>query len=310
MTSTITNLINTIDVQFPVAGQNNDSQGFRDNFNIIQSALLSTESEIETLQTDVAVLQANALNTLTFFVATSTHIVALQDVTIGSNVLSTNTDHSTIISAGGGSGNIVLTENKISTTIIDYLATNATTATVIYLLSTEDIFVGATFTVGTTQYTVTTVNSDNSITMTPFMVISDVSTVISAHTPVTFTNPFIPGQTSVTELISNAVNTINSEFVNTLGVNGYQKLPGGLIMQWGLTALLTGDSTPGTVTFSLPFPNSVLNMQATTVNSDHLVDIVPNIASISSSGATILANNTYGSGGSNQVTIYWFAIGH
>jgi hypothetical protein len=50
MASTITNLINTIDTGFPVAGQNNDSQGFRSNFTIIQSVLLNTESEIESLQ--------------------------------------------------------------------------------------------------------------------------------------------------------------------------------------------------------------------------------------------------------------------
>ena len=50
MASTITNLINTIDTGFPVAGQNNDSQGFRSNFTIIQSALLNTESEIENIQ--------------------------------------------------------------------------------------------------------------------------------------------------------------------------------------------------------------------------------------------------------------------
>jgi hypothetical protein len=50
MASTVTNLINTIDTGFPVAGQNNDSQGFRSNFSIIQSALLNTEAEIESLQ--------------------------------------------------------------------------------------------------------------------------------------------------------------------------------------------------------------------------------------------------------------------
>jgi len=311
MASTITNLINTIDTGFPVAGQNNDSQGFRTNFNIIQSALLSTESEIETLQTDVAVLQANALNG-PLFVTTSNHINATIDLTVGSNIISTGSSFSTVISAGGGSGNVVMTENLISTTVLDYLATNATTATAVYLLSANNISPGATFSVGGNPYTVTSVGTDNSILMTPYMVISDVSTIISAQTPVIFTNPFIPGQTSVTGLISDAVNTINSEFVNTLGVTGYQKLPGGMIMQWGTTGALTGDSTPATITFSPAFPTACLNMQATVINANNLVDIFANVSGVSASGATILANTVYGGAdpSSHPVTIYWFAIGH
>lgn len=45
-------LINTteIDTEFPVPGQDNDSQGFRDNFVNIQSNLNIAKTEIETLQ--------------------------------------------------------------------------------------------------------------------------------------------------------------------------------------------------------------------------------------------------------------------
>ena len=50
MTSQITYA--NIDEQYPVAGQDNDSQGFRDNFNSIKSALATASSEITTLQTD------------------------------------------------------------------------------------------------------------------------------------------------------------------------------------------------------------------------------------------------------------------
>jgi hypothetical protein len=47
-------LINTleIDTEFPVPGQDNDSQGFRDNFTNIKSNLDTAKTEIETLQTD------------------------------------------------------------------------------------------------------------------------------------------------------------------------------------------------------------------------------------------------------------------
>jgi len=40
----------TIDEEFPVAGQDNDSQGFRDNFNIIKENFRNSILEIEALQ--------------------------------------------------------------------------------------------------------------------------------------------------------------------------------------------------------------------------------------------------------------------
>jgi hypothetical protein len=43
-----------IDENFPVAGQDNDSQGFRDNFSTIKTSLNNAKSEIETLQTNTA----------------------------------------------------------------------------------------------------------------------------------------------------------------------------------------------------------------------------------------------------------------
>lgn len=45
-----------IDATFPIAGQDNDSQGFRDNFSAMQAALVSAKTEITELQ-DKAVLK-------------------------------------------------------------------------------------------------------------------------------------------------------------------------------------------------------------------------------------------------------------
>ena len=53
MTSQI--ISETIDENFPVAGQDNDSQGFRDNFNIIKTGLGVASSEITGLQERVLV---------------------------------------------------------------------------------------------------------------------------------------------------------------------------------------------------------------------------------------------------------------
>jgi hypothetical protein len=46
----------TIDENFPVAGQDNDTQGFRDNFNIIKTGLAVAASEITNLENTTAKL--------------------------------------------------------------------------------------------------------------------------------------------------------------------------------------------------------------------------------------------------------------
>jgi len=52
MTSAIVSA--TIDATYPVAGQDNDSQGFRDNFSIIKQGLATAASEITNLQNNAA----------------------------------------------------------------------------------------------------------------------------------------------------------------------------------------------------------------------------------------------------------------
>jgi len=50
------------------------------------------------------------------------------------------------------------------------------------------------------------------------------------------------------------VNDNPLEWLGNLGVNGYQKLPSGLILQWGT---FTGS---GTKSFNIPFPNACLTV--------------------------------------------------
>jgi hypothetical protein len=57
MTSAI--ITDSIDVEFPVAEQDNDSQGFRDNFSSISNALDTAASEITSLQLTTAKLDQN-----------------------------------------------------------------------------------------------------------------------------------------------------------------------------------------------------------------------------------------------------------
>lgn len=60
MASTITNFSNSINVNYPIPGQDNDSQGFRTNFSKIQSALTVAGTEITELQANSVNL--NSLN--------------------------------------------------------------------------------------------------------------------------------------------------------------------------------------------------------------------------------------------------------
>lgn len=57
MASTISTV--GFDAAFPVAGQDNDSQGFRTNFNVTKVALEAAADEISTLQSDTAKLNAD-----------------------------------------------------------------------------------------------------------------------------------------------------------------------------------------------------------------------------------------------------------
>jgi hypothetical protein len=50
VSSTVTNYSNQINVNFPVAGEDNDSQGFRSNFSRIQTAFSTAAKELTELQ--------------------------------------------------------------------------------------------------------------------------------------------------------------------------------------------------------------------------------------------------------------------
>jgi hypothetical protein len=50
VSNTVTNFSNQINVNFPVAGEDNDSQGFRSNFSRIQNSLISAGQQLDSLQ--------------------------------------------------------------------------------------------------------------------------------------------------------------------------------------------------------------------------------------------------------------------
>jgi Chaperone of endosialidase len=262
MASTITNLINTIDTTYPVAGVDNDSQGFRNNFTIIQQSLLATQGEIDSINNTISTLGGTVYST-------ATHIHALQDVTIGTTgsvVLSANS--SGIIASSTASSERLLGLSVIITATAAYALTDSptqTTATVFAVNSVNNIQVGATVEIGSSNYTVSAIDpSTNYITVsTPFTVGS-----FAVGDTLTFNNPYIvptgtlylDGDISVTgnitafagspsdarlkenvQTINNALSIVNQlrgvtydwtdEYVNSLKLHGQAKQDTGVIAQ-------------------------------------------------------------------------------
>lgn len=96
----------TIDETFPVAGVDNDSQGFRDNFTIIKDNFTYAKDEIEDLQNNTA--KVNADNS---FDNNTISLVNLKETTVQTTV-------------GTGSGNITYSWTSGSVLSVLDVATN------------------------------------------------------------------------------------------------------------------------------------------------------------------------------------------
>jgi len=207
MASQTINLINSIDAAFPVAGQNNDSQGFRANFNLIKTALLNAETAIEALQTQLGQLGANTINVNTLYV-TGTHISAVSDLTVGgTNVITVGDNFNTVISANGYYGSVAMVPNTVSVQITGALTDfpGNTTGNSFGVTSSQNIKIGSTTTFslsGNTIYTVTGIaNTTSIVTVTPSFTIPS----FALNDTVTFTNPF-SGNNSVGQIAAAAAN--------------------------------------------------------------------------------------------------------
>lgn len=79
----------------------------------------------------------------------------------------------------------------------------------------------------------------------------------------------------------------------SLAANGYQKLPGGLIVQWGTSAA----GVSGAVTFPLAFPTACDSVVVSNNTTGYATIVISK-----STSSFVWGNNT-------SVTNYWFAIG-
>lgn len=93
-----------------------------------------------------------------------------------------------------------------------------------------------------------------------------------------------------------------AQFIEQFGIYGYQKLPGGLILQWG-----PPDSTtnPQTVNFPITFPNACLNIVITPYYIPTPVAGYASISSFSTTGFTMYKGFVNGGWG-----CFYFATGY
>lgn len=94
--------------------------------------------------------------------------------------------------------------------------------------------------------------------------------------------------------------TLAAAFVKQHSTSGFQKLPNGLIIQWG-TALIANGTTGTAIVFPTAFPNACRNVSCVATGT---VPIAYVLASTSKTGATLRHN---GNGG---VQTFWQAIGY
>lgn len=95
-----------------------------------------------------------------------------------------------------------------------------------------------------------------------------------------------------------------TQFAKSLGVSGYQKLPGGLIIQWG--SYTTGAGGNGTITFPIAFPTACRAItfipQSATATTYGV-----NQVSVTTSQTTIISSA--GSSGT-PLALNWMAVGY
>jgi len=107
---------NDIDSNYPVAGQDNDSQGFRDNFNTIKTSLATAKSEITSLQDDTA--KTNAENDFNGNIIREANMQSNTEVTYPTG----NLTGSTNIDFNNGHYQIVTVTGSITLTLTNWAA--------------------------------------------------------------------------------------------------------------------------------------------------------------------------------------------
>jgi len=128
--------------------------------------------------------------------------------------------------------------------------------------------------------------------------------------------PNTPASVGTSNLVDGAVSYVkllSTDWTNSKTASGYQKLPSGIIIQWGTTPFnVSGIAAP---TFPIAFPTSCLFVNASVVRSTTLSGYLMStqVGSTSTTSATIYGSYTTGasvSSLSSNESAAWIAIGY
>lgn len=230
--------INGIDATYPIAGKNNDSEGFRTNFNLIKTAMLDIDNTVTTLVARVGAISAQTVNVNAPYV-TGTHVIAISDLTIGgTNVITAGGDnYSTIVTANGQSGSIGMMPAVFTVQSTSAQTDNPgdSTANKFGVTNAANIKIGATFALSSyhngTTYTVTAVDTTlNLITMNPSATVP----LFNVGDNITFTNPFFSGmdEAATKTYVDSKIVTVNNTLTNLNNATLAYVVPSGGIIMW------------------------------------------------------------------------------
>jgi len=107
-------------------------------------------------------------------------------------------------------------------------------------------------------------------------------------------------------LDADLVRGLPADFTSSKATNGYQKLPSGLIIQWGLEN--SGASGTATITFPIVFPNQCLVLIGTIFYNSADQNRTVQVLTVSTEQATIY--KAYDDTSASSSDAFWIAIGY
>lgn len=281
MASTVSNYINKIDQAYPIAGQDNDSQGFRDNFKNIHQALYYADQDITQLKnTNVSRLsETNDFSRNTILRANfqncSQQVLDNTDSSIGNIIVDYGLGgyQKFVLDSGEHIVNVDNWPGELKSGSLTLVFSTATTAT------TYVDFGGYVTNLGSSPLPIEIIHSP-----VVFEVWSDGDSINSYY-----------------------VKQISTQEQTQLAATGYQKFESGLTMQWGnfnITFASSG-TTSTTVTFTKPFATAAGNVTLTANTSTPQSNPAPSFTELTTSSFRAWAYSTVAS----TVTYYYSAIG-
>jgi hypothetical protein len=210
----------------------------------------------------------------------------------------------------GAVGIAVVTVNYGDTTILAGAIVSSANTPVIQRLSNFAPINSPTFTGIPRGPTPLSTDSSNQLATTQMVqgTVAANAPNLSGYATNTALNSAVSGLATHSE-VSNAVsglasqgfvnNAVAAGFANSLNTNGYQRLPSGLIMQWGT---YTGTTDNADIGFPIAFPSACFNVQCTANTSYASSSQNTQAFNVTNTKFTIFAR-------SNERPTFWFAIG-